>query len=111
MGPVELSEARLLRARRHAGTAIGDFDAGLTISVRGSHVDLGAGKGVFGGVLQEVDEHLLDEQLVDRYEWKIGRQVDLDRPVLESLLDPQERYAEGLLQWLPRLLHGQRAGL
>ena len=32
------------------------------------------GRRVLGGVLEQVDEHLLDEQPVDRHERQIGRQ-------------------------------------
>ena len=110
-GAVELPEHQLLRARRHPGAAVRHFHADRTVGRPRGHRDRGPWRRVLGGVLQQVDEHLLDQQLVHRHQREVGRQVHLDGVAGELLLQPKQRHADHLLQRLPRLLHGERAGL
>ena len=68
-------------------------------------------RSVLGRVLQQVHEHLLQEDLVHRHQRKVRREVGGDRPARQLLLHPDQRDARDVRQQLPLLLHLERAAL
>src|SRR5256886_2731962 len=68
---VELVEDLLLLPGGQAGAAVGDLHDDLVAPAMRLHVDRLAGRRVLGRILDQVDEHLLDEQAIDVH----GRQV------------------------------------
>src|SRR5262249_40331300 len=61
---IELLEDAILLARGEPGPAVSHLDDGVAILGPGVHVDLRARRRVLGRVLQQVDEHLLDQCVV-----------------------------------------------
>ena len=75
---VELVEDAFEIARRNARAFIDDFDCyEVTVAPR-PHIDAGAGRRVFGGVVEEIEQHLLEQNWVEPYDRQIGRDFDLD---------------------------------
>src|SRR5437879_10552982 len=68
---VELVEDLLLLTGRQAGPAVGDLHDDLVALAARLHVDRLAGRRVLGRILDQVDEHLLDEQAIQVH----GREV------------------------------------
>ena len=60
-----------------------------------------------GGVLEQVDEHLLDEELIDGHERQIRGQRGGDRVLAQRFVEPQQGDTERFLQWLPFALDGK----
>jgi hypothetical protein len=80
---VELLEHPFFCARRQTWAEVGDADLDRRARLAGRDLDRGAGWRVPGRVLQQVHQHLLDQQPVHRDERQVGRDVDPDRPVAQ----------------------------
>ena len=74
-GAIELFEDPIQIFRRQTGTAVGDFDDEPAIGFGGAEFDRRARRRVLGRVLQQVDQHLFDQQLVHRHERQVARRV------------------------------------
>src|SRR5262245_62697274 len=75
LGPrasVELFEDAILLARGQAGPPISNLHDGLALLGPSAHVDLRARRRVLGRVLEQVDEHLLEQHLVHGNEPEVG---------------------------------------
>src|ERR1700733_11096617 len=68
---------------------------------------------VLGGVLEQVDEHLLDQHGVDRHEREILRQAYVDLSITQPFIHAIQYGADDLLERLPlfRNLHRSRRDL
>ena len=72
---MELLEDRVLLPGRQARTAVGDVRDHLAAAGLGADLDRRARRGVLGGVLQQVDEDLLQQDLVHRHQRQVRREA------------------------------------
>src|SRR5689334_7212991 len=61
MHAIEFVENALQIARRDARSLIDDFDRHRLAIAPGSNIDTAAGRRVFGGIVQKVEQHLLEQ--------------------------------------------------
>ena len=101
LGPVELLEDAPLLARRQPRAAIGDLDQHGAAGVRRRHLDRAPGRRVLERVVEQVDQHLLDQHVVHRHERQLGRHAGGDRAPREGLAEAAERGADDLLDGMP----------
>ena len=72
-------------------------------------LDGASGRRVLGRVLEQVDQHLLDQRRVDRHQRQVGGQRDRRRAVPPSAVsDAGQRRAHQLLERVPLALQPQR---
>ena len=95
------------------GPAIGDLDLDARRARRARRSSIGVPGGrVLGRVLEQVDEHLLEQHRVDRDERQVGGQIGRDRRGPASrALEPRQRRADDLLERHPLPLHLERPRL
>ena len=98
---VELLEHPFVRARRQTRPVVGDTDLDRRARLSGRDLDRTAGRRVPGRVLQQVHQHLFDQEPVHRDERQVGRDVDPDRPVAQVAGRPVDRRPDDLLQDVP----------
>ena len=89
--------------------AIGNLDLDLALQGSRSDVDRAARGGVLDGVLDEVDEHLLDQDRVEGHERQIARDAGADGSAPQPVVEPVEGGADDLLERLRLLLDLERA--
>jgi hypothetical protein len=111
----ELLEDPRQHLRRDARAAVGDLDddvgpAGPRLGSRGD-LDRRARRRVAHGVLEQVDEDLLDEHPVHEQHGQVGRQARGHGVVDEPRADRAQRRAHDLLQRLPLAPGHERARL
>jgi hypothetical protein len=108
---VKFLEDPLERLSGQPGPPVGHLD--LDAPGQGARRDLDRGirGGIFGRILQQVHEDLLDQDRVDRQERQVRRQRDVDRPRAEARLEPAQGRADHLLERHPLALDLQRARL
>ena len=108
---VELLEDERLLAGREPRPAIGDHHVHLAVLDGGRDLDRASLGRVLDGVVQNVDEHLLDEEGIEGHQRQVGGQVDVDTAIAETLLHADQRAADHLFQGLPVLSNPDAAGL
>jgi hypothetical protein len=72
---MELLEDLLLRPRGQARAAIGDLDQHRAVRVLRAHLDGALGRRVLEHVVEEIDQHLLDQHVVHRHERQVGQRA------------------------------------
>ncbi len=97
----EFFEYRLLGAGREAGAVVRDDDAELVAADRGFDADFAASRGVLHRVLDQVDQHPLEQHGVDLHQRQAGRQVDAQRVRSQGLAERGDGAPHHLLQRLP----------
>src|ERR1019366_2992276 len=102
---VELLEHALGVLAIDARPAVGDLDLDLALERPRGDVDRRARRRVLRRVLDEVDEHLLDEDRVERHERQVAREVGADRPAAEPVVEAVERGAHDLFDRLGLLFY------
>src|SRR5437588_777553 len=75
---IELVEDAFEIARRDARPLIDDLDPGNIAVAPGPQVDAAAGRRIFGGVVEQIEQHLLDEDRVEPQHRQIGGDGDFD---------------------------------
>src|SRR5262245_18698519 len=108
---VELVEDPLLVAWRKARPAVSELDPDRGRHDRGRDVDGTLGRRVPDGVVEEVQEELLDQLGVDRHERQVGREPDLDGPIPERSFESLEGGGQDTVERLRLLADGDGAGL
>src|SRR5439155_24839714 len=108
---VELVEDLLLLPGGQAGAAVGDLHDDLVAPAMRLHVDRLAGRCVLGRILDQVDEHLLDEQAIDVHGRQVLGQPGRQLAVAQRRGEPRERHADQLLDGNPLAAQLQVAGL
>ena len=81
------------------------------VEPRRAHLDGRRGRRVPARVVEQVDEHLLHEQGVDRHERQPGLEVDGHVAAHERLLHPTDREPHDVLEGLPLLHRTDRLGV
>src|SRR5437879_2164423 len=95
---VKLLEDLVLLAPGQPRAAVGDLDGDGAVRRGRDDPDRTFGRRVLDRVVEEVDQHLLDEHVVDRHERQIRWDVRRDAPVREPLAEATQRRADHLLQ-------------
>src|SRR5579863_2187021 len=108
---VELVKDQLLFALRYSRPAIRDLEENGPIDLGSGEVDRALRRGVFQGILEQVDQDLLYQNAVDQDRRELRRKVGRYRTGLQSCLDPLERGCGHLLQGVSLLLEADRPGL
>ena len=98
---VELLEDLALLSGGQSRTAIGDLHGDGPIGRGREDADRTSGGRVLEGVVQQVDQYLLDEDVVDGYQRQIGRHPGRHPSVSQPLAESVERRADHLFQRMP----------
>ncbi len=75
---MELIEDELELVGRNAGSLIQDVEAQPVLIARAADAHNGAGLRIFGRVVEQVEQHLLEQGGVDLDHGQIGRHIELD---------------------------------
>src|SRR5437762_8576700 len=110
LAAIKLLEDLVLLTARQPRAAVGDFDGDGAIHRGRDDPDRTSLGGVLDGVVEEVDQHLLDEHVVDRDERQTGWDVRGHASIHEPLVEAAQRRADHLLQRMPFLPELERAG-
>src|SRR5947208_2332336 len=111
LAAVELLEDSLLPAVGQARTMVGDLNGHLAVGRGRDDPDRAVGRGVLDGVVEQVDQHLLDEHVVHGDERQIGRDAHNDAVAVEALGELPERGPDHLLKGVPVTVQAQGARL
>ena len=105
--PVELLEDLVHLILGDAGAPIGHLELHLVRRLVRARPegDRSIGRAVLGGVLQQVDQHLLHEYAVDRYQRQIAGDVDLHLTIAQHRPGALERLADQAVERLPLAVH------
>ena len=90
---VELLENTLLLTGRQTRAPVRHVRDHLTGPARGPDLDRGARRRVLRGVLEQVDEHLLQQDLVHRHQREVGGNDGRDRMAAQLVLGAEQRHA------------------
>ena len=93
----------------NARPPVGDLDLDLAVELARQDVDGATGRRVLDGVLDEVDEHLLDEDAIEGHEREIARDAGPDVPPAQPVVEAVEGGAHDLLERLELLSDLERA--
>jgi len=93
---VELVENPFEIAGRNARSFIDDFDRHDVAIAPGAHVDTGAKRGLIGGIIEQVEQHLLEQHGIDPQHRQIGRDLDLDAMLAQHTGGVLQRRADNV---------------
>ena len=65
---------------------------------------------IFGGIVEEIEQHLLEQHGVEREHRQVGRELDLDAMLRQDLAGALQRAADDLAEVVQRGVGHDRAG-
>src|SRR5438093_9195226 len=95
---VELLEDLVLLATGQPRAVVGDLDGDRAVGRRRDDRDRASRRGVLEGIVEEVDQHLLDEHVVDRDQRQIRRDVRGHAAIRQTLAEAAQRRSDHLLE-------------
>jgi hypothetical protein len=101
VGAEELLEHAALGAGGHARAAVGDLDDHPALARARGDLDRRAGGRVLQRVVDQVDQHLLDRDVVDPHQRQVGGKARGDRPAGQPAVEVAQRRAHDVVQRLP----------
>src|SRR5262249_56938294 len=107
---IELLEDLVLFTPRETRTAVRDLDRDRLSAGGGQNANRAGAGCVLHSVVEKVDEHLLDQHVVDRDERQIGRHVSVDAAAGQLLAEAAQCNAYDLLYRMPFLGQLDRPG-
>jgi hypothetical protein len=108
---IKLLEHLVFVAARQAGTVVGDLDRDRLVGRRGEDADRAGARRVLDRVVQQIDQHLLDQHVVNRHQRQILWNLRVHAPIGELLAEAAQRRADDLFERMPFLAQLQGAGL
>lgn len=108
IGLVEAVEDALGLPWIDARSGVVDRHHDLAFARLGAQEDARTGRGVAGRVLEQILQHLLDQDGVDAHERQLRGEIQIDLQPRHLRLEPLQRYPHDLFEGLPFPTHDQR---
>lgn len=108
---IELVEHALELAGRNAAALVGDSKHHLITLAAALDRDCGLRRGIFGGIVEQIEQHLLEQHGIELEHREIGGQHQLHLVRREDLARAPERAADDLAEIVQRRVRHDGAGL
>lgn len=110
MCPIELLENPFQVARPDALALIADLNPHKAIFLAGGHPNFGAGRGVLGSIVEQIEQYLLEEDRIQSECWQEVTQVDHHPMPGQNLAGPPQRTADDIADIAELGLRLERTG-
>ena len=104
---MEFVENRELLTGWNSVATVGDADDHIVTRRNRRQIDWRRRRRILDRVLQQVDQHLLDQNAIDADQRQCKRQVDMYRAPSQAFVHSQQRHAHHFFERLPLLMHAQ----
>ena len=111
LGAMELVEDAIDLLRRNAATLIDDLQLDGLRLLPALDQHRGLRRCIFGGIVEEIEQHLLEQHRIELEHWQVFGDVDLHAVLNQDFSSPFQHRADDLTDIVPRRIRLDRAGL